>query len=106
MKPDFKKMGGLVPAVVQDNTTNEVLMVGFMNKNAWEKTNKTKKVTFWSRTKKELWTKGETSGNFLIVKKIYIDCDDDTVLIKALPKGPTCHTGNKTCFFKEIKCKK
>jgi phosphoribosyl-AMP cyclohydrolase len=100
---DFEKMGGLIPAVVQDAETNEVLMVGFMNKEAWEKTLKIGKVTFWSRTRNELWTKGETSGNFLLVKKIYIDCDQDTVLVKAEPKGPTCHTGNKTCFFEEIK---
>ena len=100
---DFGKMNGLVPAVVQDHKTNEVLMLGFMNKEAWEKTKQTGRVTFWSRTKKELWTKGETSGNFLLVKKIYIDCDDDTILIKAEPMGPTCHTGNKTCFFREIK---
>ena len=103
MKLDFKKMGGLVPAVIQDYKTKEVLMLGFMNKEAWEKTKKIGKVTFWSRTKKKLWTKGETSGNFLLVRKIYIDCDNDTILIKAEPKGPTCHTGNKTCFFKELK---
>ena len=96
-------MNGLVPAIVQDDKTNEVLMLGFMNEEAWKKTNEIGKVTFWSRTRNELWTKGETSGNFLLVKKIYIDCDDDTILIKAEPKGPTCHTGNKTCFFKEIK---
>ena len=78
-------------------------MLGFMNKEAWEKTQKTGKVTFWSRTRNELWTKGETSGNFLFVKNIFIDCDDDTLLIKAEPKGPTCHTGNKTCFSNEIK---
>ena len=103
MELDFEKMNGLVPAIIQDYQTNEVLMLGFMNKEAWEKTLKTKKVTFWSRTRNELWTKGETSGNFLLVKNIYIDCDNDTLLIKSEPKGPTCHTGNKTCFFKEIK---
>lgn len=96
-------MNGLVPAIVQDSKTNEVLMLGFMNEEAWNKTNEIGKVTFWSRTRNKLWTKGETSGDFLIVKNIYLDCDDDTVLIKAEPKGPTCHTGNKTCFFKEIK---
>ena len=101
-KLDFEKMNGLIPAIIQNYKTNEILMLGFMNKEAWEKTQKTKKVTFWSRTRNELWTKGESSGNFLLVKKIYIDCDDDTLLIKANPKGPTCHTGNKTCFFKEI----
>ena len=103
LKLDFEKMDGLIPAVIQDCETSEVLMLGFMNKEAWEKTLKTNKVTFWSRARKKLWTKGETSENFLLVKKVYIDCDDDTVLIKAKPKGPTCHTGNKTCFFKEIK---
>ncbi len=96
-------MNGLVPAVIQDYKNNDVLMVGFMNKIALEKTIKTKKVTFWSRTRNKLWTKGETSGNFLILKKIYVDCDNDTILIKAEPKGPTCHTGNRTCFFEEIK---
>lgn len=103
MKLDFEKMSGLIPAVVQDYKTNEVLMVGFMNEEAWKKTMKIGKVTFWSRTRNELWTKGETSGNFLFVKKVYVDCDADTILIKAEPKGPTCHTGKKSCFFKEIK---
>lgn len=106
MELDFEKMNGLVPAIIQDYKTDEVLMFGFMNKEAWEKTQKTRKVTFWSRTKNKLWTKGETSGNFLLVKNIFIDCDDDTLLIKAEPKGPTCHTGNRTCFCNEIKCKK
>ena len=103
IKLDLEKMGGLIPAIVQDSETNEVLMLGFMNEEAWEKTLEIGKVTFWSRTRDKLWTKGETSGDFLIVRKIYVDCDDDTILIKADPKGPTCHTGNKTCFFKEIK---
>ncbi len=102
-KLDFEKMNGLIPAIIQDWKTNEILMLGFMNKEAWKKTQKTGKVTFWSRTRNELWTKGETSRNFLIVKNIYLDCDNDTILIKAEPKGPTCHTGNKTCFFKEIR---
>jgi phosphoribosyl-ATP pyrophosphohydrolase/phosphoribosyl-AMP cyclohydrolase len=101
-KPNFKKMNGLIPAIIQDSKTNEVLMLGFMNNQSWEKTQKNGKVTFWSRTRKKIWTKGETSGNFLYVKKIYIDCDNDTILIKATPKGPTCHTGNKTCFFNEM----
>ncbi|MEK6848278.1 MAG: phosphoribosyl-AMP cyclohydrolase [Nanoarchaeota archaeon] len=103
IKLDFEKMMGLVPAIIQDYKTNEILMLGFMNEKAWKKTEKTGKVTFWSRTRNKLWTKGETSGNFLLVKKIYIDCDNDTILIKAEPKGPTCHTGNNSCFFKEIK---
>jgi len=102
-KIDLKKMNGLVPAIIQDSKTNEVLMLGFMNEESFEKTKKIGKVTFWSRTQKKLWTKGETSGNFLIVKNVYIDCDDDAILIKAEPKGPTCHTGNKTCFYKELK---
>lgn len=103
MNLDFEKMNGLVPAIAQDSQTHEILMLGFMNKEAWEKTLKTKKATFWSRARNELWTKGETSGNYLIVKKISIDCDEDTVLLQVEPRGPTCHTGNKTCFFKEIK---
>ena len=102
MELDFKKTKGLLPAIVQDSRTHEVLMLGFMNKDAWEKTLKTKKVTFWSRTRNELWTKGETSGNFLLVKSIFVDCDNDTVLVQAEPKGPTCHTGKTSCFFKEV----
>lgn len=102
-KLDFDKMGGLVPTIVQEESTGEILMLGFMNEEAFKKTKEIGKVTFWSRTNKKLWTKGETSGNFLIVKRIYTDCDNDTILIKAEPKGPTCHTGNKSCFFKEIK---
>ena len=100
---NFEKLNGLIPAIVQDSKTNEVLMLGFMNKDAFEKTQKLGKVTFWSRTRNKLWTKGETSGNFLIVKKLYLDCDEDTILIKAEPKEPTYHTKNKTCFFKELK---
>lgn len=103
MKLDFEKMDGLIPAIIQDYQTNEILMLGFMNEDAWNKTLESGKVTFWSRTRNELWTKGETSGNFLLVHHINIDCDDDSVLIKAEPKGPTCHTGNKSCFFKEVK---
>ena len=99
---DFAKMDGLVPAIVQDVQTKEVLMLGFMNPAAWEKTLRTGLVTFWSRTRSELWTKGETSGNHLAVRKMWIDCDNDTILIEAEPKGPTCHTGNKSCFFEEL----
>jgi len=102
MEPDFKKMNGLVPVIVQDSKTKDVLMLGFMNKEAFEKTKNTGKVTFWSRTQNKLWTKGETSGNFLIVKGIYADCDNDAILVEAEPKGPTCHTGKKTCFFNKI----
>lgn len=95
---DFKKGNGLVPAVIQDNTTLQVLMVGFMNEEALAQTKKEGKVTFFSRTKNRLWTKGETSGNFLYVKEIYIDCDSDTLLIKVDPAGPVCHRGTRSCF--------
>ena len=98
MDIDFEKMGGLVPAIVQDNVTRKVLMLGFMNKEAYDKTVETGKVTFWSRTRNCLWTKGETSGNFLNVKEILLDCDKDTLLIKARPDGPVCHTGADTCW--------
>lgn len=98
MKIDFKKGNGLVPAIIQDWSTNKVLMLGYMNEEALKLTKAEGKVTFYSRTKNRLWTKGETSGNFLIVKEITVDCDDDTLLIKAEPKGPTCHTGADTCF--------
>ena len=98
MDINFEKMGGLVPAIVQDNVTRKVLMLGFMNKEAYDKTVETGKVTFWSRTRNCLWTKGETSGNFLNVKEILLDCDQDTLLIKAHPDGPVCHTGADTCW--------
>ncbi len=98
MDIDFEKMCGLVPAIIQDNVTRKVLMLGFMNKEAYQKTVETGKVTFWSRTRNCLWTKGETSGNFLNVKEILLDCDKDTLLIKARPEGPVCHTGADTCW--------
>ena len=98
MDIDFEKMGGLVPAIIQDNVTRKVLMLGFMNKEAYDKTVETGKVTFWSRTRNCLWTKGETSGNFLNVKEILLDCDKDTLLIKVHPVGPVCHTGADTCW--------
>ena len=98
MDIDFEKMGGLVPAIIQDNVTRKVLMLGFMNKEAYDKTVETGKVTFWSRTRNCLWTKGETSGNFINVKEILLDCDKDTLLIKARPEGPVCHTGADTCW--------
>jgi phosphoribosyl-AMP cyclohydrolase / phosphoribosyl-ATP pyrophosphohydrolase len=100
---DFNKLNGLVPAVIQDNSTQKVLMVGFMNKEALEKTQELGKVTFFSRTKNRLWTKGEESGNFLHVVSILVDCDNDTLLIKANPVGPVCHTGADTCFFETNK---
>lgn len=98
MNLDFEKMGGLVPAIIQDNNTGKVLMLGFMNEEAFKKTEKTGKVTFYSRTKQRLWMKGETSGNTLTVVSITADCDNDTLLIKAIPAGPVCHTGADTCF--------
>lgn len=98
MKIDFEKMGGLVPAIIQDATTKNVLMLGFMNEEAYQKTLDTRHVTFWSRTRNTLWTKGETSGNFLNVVSMQIDCDNDTLLIKVHPDGPTCHTGTDTCW--------
>jgi phosphoribosyl-ATP pyrophosphohydrolase/phosphoribosyl-AMP cyclohydrolase len=95
---DFDKGDGLVPVIVQDEKTLEVLMLGYMNKEAYEHTVTERKVTFFSRTKNRLWTKGESSGNFLHVKNIYLDCDQDTILIKVKPDGPTCHTGARSCF--------
>jgi phosphoribosyl-AMP cyclohydrolase / phosphoribosyl-ATP pyrophosphohydrolase len=97
-KLNFEKLNGLVPAVIQDARTNQVLMVGFMNREALEKTLADKKVTFYSRTKKRLWQKGETSGNFLEYVSMKKDCDDDSLLIKAIPHGPVCHTNQFTCF--------
>jgi len=95
---DFKKVNGLMPCIIQDDTTQKVLMLGYMNEEALEKTQTEGKVTFFSRTKKRLWTKGETSGNFLNVKSIKADCDNDTLLIKVNPVGEVCHTGADTCF--------
>ena len=101
MSIDFKKMGGLVPAIIQDAVTRKVLMLGFMNEEAFQKTMETKHVTFWSRTRNTLWTKGETSGNFLNMVDIKTDCDNDTLLIQVHPDGPTCHTGTDTCWGEE-----
>jgi phosphoribosyl-ATP pyrophosphohydrolase/phosphoribosyl-AMP cyclohydrolase len=101
MKIDFEKCGGLVPAIIQDANTKNVLMLGYMNKEAYDKTLLTKKVTFWSRSRNCLWTKGETSGNFLNLVSIAVDCDNDTLLVKALPDGPTCHKGTDTCWGEE-----
>lgn len=98
MELDFEKMNGLVPAIIQDNYTQKVLMLGFMNQEAYDKTVETGKVTFFSRTKNRLWTKGEESGNFLHVVSIQADCDKDTLLIKVHPEGPVCHTGTDTCW--------
>ena len=103
MEIDFEKMNGLVPAIIQDNRTLKVLMLGFMNEEALQKTLSTKKVTFYSRSRKCLWTKGESSGNFLNVVSIKNDCDNDTLLIEAMPEGPVCHTGTDTCWGEENK---
>ncbi len=101
MNIDFNKGDGLVPVIIQDNNTLQVLMLGYMNREAYEKTKKEGKVTFFSRSRQKLWTKGETSGNYLYVKDIQIDCDSDTILIKADPTGSTCHTGSTSCFKEE-----
>lgn len=98
MKLNFTKLNGLIPAIIQDYKTKEVLMLGFMNEQALNKTIEEKVVTFFSRTKQRLWTKGETSGNFLKVIEVSTDCDNDTILILAQPTGAVCHTGNRTCF--------
>jgi phosphoribosyl-ATP pyrophosphohydrolase/phosphoribosyl-AMP cyclohydrolase len=99
IKPDFKKSPeGLVPAIVQDSETSKVLMLGYMNKDAYKRTKKSKKVTFYSRSRERIWEKGETSGNSLSVTEILLDCDADTILVKAKPKGNVCHTGKDTCF--------
>jgi len=98
MNLDFEKTGGLIPAIIQDSETNKVLMLGYVNEEALAKTIETGKVTFFSRTKQRLWTKGEESGNFLNVVSIKEDCDKDTLLIKVNPVGPVCHTGADTCF--------
>ena len=101
---DFTKLDGLVPAVVQDDETGEVLMVGFMNEEALARTRETGSVTFFSRTRQSLWTKGETSGNRLQVVRLLVDCDDDTLLVRArrLGNGTVCHTGQRTCFFRDL----
>jgi phosphoribosyl-AMP cyclohydrolase / phosphoribosyl-ATP pyrophosphohydrolase len=101
MNINFNKTNSLVPAIIQDNDTLQVLMLGYMNEEACAKTVQEKKVTFFSRSKNRLWTKGETSGNFLLVNDIRVDCDMDTILIKATPKCATCHTGSKSCFKEE-----
>ena len=103
MDIDFEKGEGLVPVIIQDFTTQKVLMLGYMNREALEKTQTLGQVTFYSRTRQQLWTKGETSGNFLEVKEILADCDQDTLLIKVRPTGPVCHTGADTCFKEDNK---
>jgi len=98
MKIDFNKGNGLVPVIIQDHLTLQVLMVGYMNEEAFKKTSLEKKVTFFSRSKNRLWTKGESSGNYLFVEEVLADCDNDSILIKVNPAGPTCHTGSTSCF--------
>ncbi|MBU0628931.1 MAG: phosphoribosyl-AMP cyclohydrolase [Nanoarchaeota archaeon] len=106
MKLNFEKLNGLVPAITQDYKTGKVLMLGFMNKEAWEKTLETGKVWYYSRTRNKLWMKGESSGNVQKVKEIFVDCDDDTVLIKIEQAGnAACHEGYESCFFRDVKGK-
>jgi phosphoribosyl-AMP cyclohydrolase len=101
--PDFEKTGGLIPVIVQDNRTSEVLMLAYMNEEAWEKTLETGKATFWSRSRKVLWIKGETSGHVQLVHDICIDCDDDTILLKVEQLGgAACHTGYRSCFYRTL----
>lgn len=100
---NFDKMDGLIPAVIQDHRTGEVLMLGFMNQEAWQATLKTGKATFFSRTRNQLWIKGETSGHTQEVKEIFVDCDDDTVLLKIEQRGgAACHTGQRSCFYRQV----
>lgn len=99
---DWDKVNGLIPVIIQHYKNNKVLMLGYMNKEAYELTLKNKKAVFYSRTRQKLWLKGETSGHFLIVHEIFTDCDNDTLLINCEPMGPTCHTGKESCFFKQI----
>jgi phosphoribosyl-AMP cyclohydrolase len=100
---DFMKGDGLIPVIVQDASSGEVLMLGYMNREAWEKTLETKKASFWSRSRQKLWVKGETSGNFQEVKEIYLDCDGDTLLLKVNQKGgAACHTGFRSCFHQRF----
>ena len=101
-KLNFAKMKGLIPVIAQDYKTGKVLMLGFMNKEALRRTLKEGKVTYFSRVRKKLWQKGETSGNFQLVKEIFLDCDNDTLLIKVNQIGNVCHTGNKTCFHQKV----
>ena len=103
MNLNFSKLDGLLPAIIQDAQSGEVLMLGFMNQEAWEKTLQTGRVHYFSRTRQKLWCKGGTSGNLQIVKEIYLDCDEDTILIKVKQVGgATCHTGYRSCFFRLI----
>ena len=101
--PDFAKGDGLVPAIVQDAETKEVLMMAYMNSKSWEATLETRKATYWSRSRKSLWMKGESSGNVQLVKSIFIDCDNDTILLQVEQLGgAACHTGHKSCFYRKL----
>lgn len=103
IEPNFDRLGGLVPVVVQDYTSGEVLMLAFMNRKAWEETLRTRQATYWSRSRNEIWVKGETSGNLQEVKEIYVDCDEDTVLLKVIQQGGgACHTGHRSCFYRRL----
>lgn len=102
IKPDFEKMNGLIPAIVQDAKTKEVLMMAYMNEESLQKTLKTSLATYWSRSRNELWTKGETSGHYQHVKDIFIDCDEDTILLLVEQDGAACHTGNRSCFYRKL----
>lgn len=102
IEPNFKKTDGLVPAIVQDAETKDVLMLAYMNRESWEKTLQTGKATFWSRSRQQLWLKGESSGHVQMIKDIYIDCDDDTILLQVEQLGgAACHTGHRSCFFRK-----
>ena len=104
MEINFSKFNGLIPVIVQDYLSNEILMLAFMNQEAWDKTLETQKAHYWSRSRNKLWLKGEQSGHFQLVKKILIDCDDDTLLLKVEQiGGAACHTGYNSCFFRELK---
>ncbi|MFO7568508.1 MAG: phosphoribosyl-AMP cyclohydrolase [Smithellaceae bacterium] len=103
MEPNFSKTDGLIPAIVQDAETKEVLMLAYMNKDSWEATVKTGKATFWSRSRQKLWVKGESSGHVQIVKQIFMDCDDDTLLVLVEQiGGAACHTGHRSCFYRKL----
>jgi len=103
VEPDFEKGNGLVPVIVQDDETGDVLMLAYMNRQAWLKTLESGKATFWSRSRNALWLKGETSGNVQVVKSVYIDCDDDTILLRVNQiGGAACHTGYRSCFYRKV----
>jgi len=106
IEPNFAKGDGLVPAIVQDAETKEVLMMAYMNRESWEATLQTGKATYWSRSRQKLWLKGESSGHFQIIKAVFIDCDDDTILLQVEQLGgAACHTGHKSCFYRKLKGK-